>query len=164
MAARKTSPVENGRPEQRAVSQTPQVSSDGAASANHSDCKSGLRRRASHGRRIQSRALHILYGSAPIHRLSDDVWSVPSETEGGVYYTVNLRRPTCECPDWRKRKHQCKHMLAAILYRGHVSGPSEQPNCATQHRNPSYYDRMRSMRRPCVRGILRCVSQWVNHG
>jgi hypothetical protein len=134
------------------------------ARANPIDRKSGTRQRSSQSRRIHSRALHILYGSAPIHRLSDDVWSVPSETEGGVYYTVNLRRPTCECPDWRKRKHQCKHMLAAVLYRGGVSAPSEQPSCANEYRNPSYYDRMRIMRRPCVREMLRCISRWVNHG
>ena len=52
-------------------------------------------------------------------RLSRDVIEVPSCTERGVYYRVDLDEKTgrCSCPDYQRRHETCKHVAAAELYR-----------------------------------------------
>ncbi len=40
-------------------------------------------------------------------------YGVPSRTEDGVFYRVDLDAETCECPDSSKGKHTCLHLVAA---------------------------------------------------
>lgn len=113
--------------------------------------------------RVRSRALQIIYGPTPIHWISDSIARVPSETVGARFYTVNLRRNTCECPGWRKRKTQCKHLYAAAEERRLLTGVPAAPQ-RRRYKNPRYYDRLRRVRKPCVLEMLRCVGVWVNNG
>ena len=46
-------------------------------------------------------------------------WYYLVESSTGGFYTVNLDRMTCECPDFRFRKNICKH-LAAVKDLVHV--------------------------------------------
>ena len=43
----------------------------------------------------------------------DGAYGVPSRTEEGVLYHVDLEAGTCECPDATCRKVSCLHMVAA---------------------------------------------------
>jgi hypothetical protein len=42
------------------------------------------------------------------------LYNVRSSTGRGMY-VVDLRRQTCECKDWMRRKDTCKHLVAATL-------------------------------------------------
>lgn len=51
-----------------------------------------------------------------VRRVKEGVYSVPSQSDPSRAYTVDLRRNTCGCPDFRargKRLGYCKHILAA---------------------------------------------------
>jgi hypothetical protein len=50
-------------------------------------------------------------------RVSRDVYLVPSCSHRRVEYLVDLNAGTCECFDSRERRHHCKHLYAARLYR-----------------------------------------------
>lgn len=41
-------------------------------------------------------------------------WRVPSQTDSGVIYSVDLagNSPTCTCPDYSTRQERCKHIYA----------------------------------------------------
>lgn len=115
--------------------------------------------------RIRSRALQILFGDVPIRWLSQDVAEVPSEAIGGRYYIVNLKRDTCHCGWWRKRKTVCKHIVAAREERRQLTGQQRPPaSQQSGRRNPRYYDRLRRERTGCLQELLRCIGEWVNHG
>ena len=43
----------------------------------------------------------------------DGTYGVPSRTQEGVLYHVDLEAGTCECPDATCRKVSCLHMVAA---------------------------------------------------
>ena len=43
----------------------------------------------------------------------DGTYGVPSRTEEGELYVVDLDRETCSCPDQTCRKITCLHMVAA---------------------------------------------------
>lgn len=36
-------------------------------------------------------------------------------SKGRGMYVVDLKRDTCECEDWKRRKDTCKHLVAATL-------------------------------------------------
>ncbi len=109
-------------------------------------------------KRKKNLALQILYGATPIIDLGHRIYQVPSQSNG-AYYTVNLQRDTCSCPDWRKRKRACKHIYAARQYRADIEcdpGDVPEPN---PHKNPPYYDRLRAVQRHCIRHMLRCIGK-----
>ena len=41
----------------------------------------------------------------------EDLYLVPSCTGRG-FYSVDYREETCDCPDFRRRRENCKHILA----------------------------------------------------
>ena len=43
------------------------------------------------------------------------LYLVESSTGRGSYY-VDLKRDTCECEDWQRRRDTCKHLVAATMY------------------------------------------------
>lgn len=51
-----------------------------------------------------------------------NLFSVRSQKHMAKFYTVDLRRPSCDCPDWTFRGADtgipCKHIQAALLVRG----------------------------------------------
>lgn len=110
-------------------------------------------------------ALQILRDSRPIKDQLGGIFDVPSQS-GPRYYTVNLTRNSCECPDWRKRHRPCKHIWAARMWREKI-----EPNAteafvphSNPYQNPPYYDRLRRVRKPCVREMLRCLGKAVTRG
>jgi uncharacterized Zn finger protein len=42
------------------------------------------------------------------------VYAVPSQSAPGVYHLADFH--TCTCPDFQRRQHACKHVLAIRLY------------------------------------------------
>lgn len=51
----------------------------------------------------------------PIEVIQQATLLVSSESKEGAYYRVNLKDKTwtCTCPDFKKRKEECKHINAA---------------------------------------------------
>src|SRR5260370_30350223 len=45
----------------------------------------------------------------------DGAWIVPSQTNQGKKYSVNLERRTCSCPDHQEEGHVCKHIHAVMI-------------------------------------------------
>lgn len=128
-----------------------------------SKAKRVAKQRDPHTRRMLSRALNILDSENPIREINGSgIFRVPSETDGAVYYAVNLRRKSCECKDWRKRGGECKHITAAKLYRAKVVVTAPPAVNGRQIPHPRHYERVRAARRPCIREALRCISDWVN--
>jgi SWIM zinc finger len=113
--------------------------------------------------RIRTRALNIRFSENPIVLIGNDIYRVPSETVGGLYYLVNLIRRTCECPDWRKHREDCKHIVVAGERSREEVRDDDRAPCVV-YCNPPYYERMRRVRTRCLYELLRCVRQWVNHG
>ncbi len=48
-------------------------------------------------------------------------YGVPSRTEEGVLYVVDLDAETCSCPDSSKGKHTCLHLVAAEAKRREIA-------------------------------------------
>jgi len=46
-----------------------------------------------------------------IHQAGEDLYLVPSCTGRG-FYSVDYREETCDCPDFLRRRENCKHILA----------------------------------------------------
>lgn len=63
----------------------------------------------------------------------------------GMRYTVDLKKPSCECPDWKKRSSTggCKHILKVKLENGIVEPlRSEKTNTnPPQSRSQSNYSK-----------------------
>jgi hypothetical protein len=47
------------------------------------------------------------------------LYNVWSSTGRGIY-VVDLKRDTCECADWQRRRDTCKHLIAATLVAARV--------------------------------------------
>ena len=47
----------------------------------------------------------------------DSTVGIPSETEDGGLYIVDLKEESCDCPSYRFTSEPCKHVFVAILYR-----------------------------------------------
>jgi len=126
----------------------------------------GSKMRPKDSEKRKNLALQILNSARPIKDCLGGIFEVPSITEGGKYYTVNLNRLTCECPDWRKRKRPCKHIWAARMFRHKIEPGAEGALVAhsNPYKNPPYYDRLRRARKPCVRELLRCAGVAANRG
>ena len=45
----------------------------------------------------------------------EDLYLVPSCTSRG-FYSVDYRQETCDCPDFLRRRENCKHILAAGVH------------------------------------------------
>lgn len=63
----------------------------------------------------------------------------------GMEYTVNLEKPSCECPDWQKRSPAggCKHILKIKLENGMIEplGSEETDTNPPQSRAQSNYSK-----------------------
>jgi hypothetical protein len=46
-----------------------------------------------------------------IRQSAEDLYLVPSYTGRG-FYSVDYREETCDCPDFLRRRENCKHILA----------------------------------------------------
>lgn len=88
------------------------------------------------------------------------IWHVPSESDTGRDYIVNLLRVTCECERWKKKGGSCKHIWAARLENTVVRGinPESVPN---PHKNPPYYDAVKRNEEASVRELLRCLAERI---
>lgn len=60
-------------------------------------------------------ALYQARGSEFV-RISSDTFLVPSCSERGREYLVDLAGESCECEDHKRRGGPCKHAYAAMLY------------------------------------------------
>lgn len=119
-------------------------------------------------KRRMNLALQIFYGDRPIVLIGVGIYSVPSATSGEEAYIVNLIRNTCDCKFWRRTHAICKHIYAARLYREQIEGrPVPEPEPGSEpavHRHPPHYEKLRRVRRPCMRELLRCVGRQVDLG
>jgi len=57
-----------------------------------------------------------------IKHVEGAMWFVPSQTEGGKGYLVNLLAVTCTCDDYELRKGKCKHQWAVEFVRAAAEG------------------------------------------
>lgn len=119
-------------------------------------------------KRRKNLAIQIFYGERPIVLMGMCIYSVPSGTRGDIAYIVNLIRNTCECEFWRKHHVTCKHIYAARMYREHIEGrpvPAQESAAESgAHKHPPYYEKLRRVRRPCMRELLRCIGKQVDLG
>jgi len=119
-------------------------------------------------KRRKNLAIQIFYGERPIVLIGIGIYSVPSGTSGDIAYIVNLIRNTCECKFWRKEHLTCKHIYAARMYRQQIEGGTlPGPESAVEsgaHKHPPYYEKLRRVRRPCMRELLRCIGKQVDLG
>ena len=60
----------------------------------------------------------LLAATAKIKNVGDK-WLVPSQSESGVKYVVDLggESPRCNCPDHELRACRCKHLIAVEIVR-----------------------------------------------
>ena len=70
-----------------------------------------------------------------IKHVEGAMWFVPSQTEGGKGYLVNLLGVTCTCDDYDLRRQKCKHMWAVEFVRAAADAP---PVEAVKVPRPSY--------------------------
>ncbi len=119
-------------------------------------------------KRRMNLALQIFYGERPIVLIGMGIYSVPSGTSGDIAYIVNLIRNTCECKFWRAHHVTCKHIYAARMYREQIEGGTVPgPESAVEsgaHKHPLHYEKLRRVRRPCMRELLRCIGKQVDLG
>jgi predicted transcriptional regulator len=47
-------------------------------------------------------------------------WTVPSATQDGVLYVVDIRKGRCSCPHYQRVGQFCKHMLA-VRFSKHIA-------------------------------------------
>lgn len=68
------------------------------------------------------------------------VWSVPSQTNGSVRYTVNpsLNNPSCTCDDFQLRGKPCKHIEALRLLLDHQIKGEPTPVPPPRPKRPTY--------------------------
>ena len=52
----------------------------------------------------------------------DGTLGVPSETEEGALYVVDLDEESCGCPSFRYTGRICKHVFSGLLYRAKHRG------------------------------------------
>lgn len=50
-----------------------------------------------------------------VRRIRPDIFAVLSQSNPGKEYMVGLAGPTCTCPDYKYRRHRCKHILAVEI-------------------------------------------------
>lgn len=108
----------------------------------------------------RKRALHIYNGERPIVHVSGCIWKVPSQSSS-QYYVVSLEigDEYCECPDNRKTRHACKHILAAKLKAAKAArGKLALPTRPDRHPNVPGYDAMKSREQRSVEEQLRCLA------
>ncbi len=67
-----------------------------------------------HTRELRALELYRTRGHE-IHRFGTGLYRVPS-CSGGGYYTVDYLDETCTCPDFRRRRENCKHILAVGVH------------------------------------------------
>jgi hypothetical protein len=119
-------------------------------------------------KRRKNLAIQIFYGDRPIVLIGKSIYSVPSGTSGDIAYIVNLKRNICECKFWRKTHETCKHIYAARMYREQIEGrPVPAPETGLEpvvYKHPPYYEKLRRVRRPCMRELLRCIGKQVDLG
>jgi transposase len=58
-----------------------------------------------------------------IKHVVGETWTVPSQTDGGTAYLVNLLGATCSCPDFEMRRSKCKHMWAVEIVKTVETAP-----------------------------------------
>ena len=44
------------------------------------------------------------------------IFLVPSQSQAGKKYEVDLQQKTCSCPDWQKWQRDCKHLIAVKAF------------------------------------------------
>lgn len=62
----------------------------------------------------------------------------------GIPYEVDLREPSCTCPDWEKREPEggCKHILAVKIERGDIGSVSSTKTHSQSSRYIPNWDRL----------------------
>jgi hypothetical protein len=64
----------------------------------------------------ESRALELYRRRGhEIRKAGEDLYLVPSCTGRG-FYSVDYREETCDCPDFARRRENCKHILAVGVF------------------------------------------------
>lgn len=72
----------------------------------------------------QERALALVRGKRSAFRqIAGDTFFVPSQTNAGSGYVVNLSARTCSCPDYEERQQPCKHVFALQYVRHELEMP-----------------------------------------
>eukprot|EP00933_Yihiella_yeosuensis_P073799 TRINITY_DN82551_c0_g1_i1.p1 TRINITY_DN82551_c0_g1~~TRINITY_DN82551_c0_g1_i1.p1 ORF type:complete len:476 (-),score=61.53 TRINITY_DN82551_c0_g1_i1:121-1509(-) len=79
------------------------------------NCREERARRILAGSKASSRGARGKYWA--IEEISEECFEVPSQSQPGIKYKVDLRSDTCECPDFQRRGASCKHVIAAKSYR-----------------------------------------------
>lgn len=81
-----------------------------------------------------------------IDTYADGTYQVPSRTEEGLSYEVDVDRGVCECPDCRYGGHRCAHIVAAEIKRAKQGGNPPFAPVASVERDPQHEgDRRRFM-------------------
>ncbi|KAJ8315774.1 hypothetical protein KUTeg_007924 [Tegillarca granosa] len=57
----------------------------------------------------------LMYNIDDIDQVSSSVYTVKSQTEKNIVYTVCLNVPSCDCIDFKMNFMPCKHLIASIL-------------------------------------------------
>lgn len=89
------------------------------------------------------------------------MWFVPSQTEGGTGYLVNLLSVTCTCPDYELRRGKCKHQWAIEFWRAAQENPQPQPEPPIKLPRKTYkqdwpaYNRAQCDEKAVVQSLLR---------
>jgi hypothetical protein len=115
-------------------------------------------------RRQKNLALQITWLERPIvlEDAEADIWDVPSQSNSGSYM-VDLKRMTCECPNWRKHRRPCKHIYAAVIQKAKdakKSVPELQP-VPNPYKNPPYYDQIMKHADRLIGELLRCAGAQI---
>lgn len=72
----------------------------------------------------QQRGLALAKARANLFRqIANDTYLVPSATNTGSGYVVNLTTKQCSCPDHEEHRNQCKHLWALRYHRHEVTMP-----------------------------------------
>lgn len=94
-----------------------------------------------------------------IKHVEGAIWFVPSQTEGGKGYLVNLLAVTCTCDDYELRRSKCKHQWAVELHRAALAGAA--PVEAVKVKRPTYrqdwpkYNAAQCAEKAMVQALLR---------
>jgi len=65
-------------------------------------------------RELRALQLYRKHGQE-IHHVGEDLYLVPSSTGRG-FYSVDYRDETCDCPDFLRRRENCKHILTVGVH------------------------------------------------
>lgn len=91
-------------------------------------------------------------------------WKVPSQTESGVVYSVDLaaETPTCTCPDFGTRGEKCKHIYAvefSLRRETRPDGTTTETRMVrvTYGQNWPAYNAAQTSEKSTVEGLLRAL-------